>query len=257
MVSLEKSFIKHLQSALIYEETESFYHNLDPRIKLLYLAVVFVMISTRSIIKLLTTLVFIYVLASLYPRIYKRALYILIGLAPLMIFTMVFIILFTVVFGEGTLGEAVLEQIKVFVRTTIVAAAITTVASSTTPREFVHALVKLGFKYTYLYTLIIAVRFIPIVLGELSDIYDAQRSRGLELEKGGIKEKLKKLNAILIPAFVCSLLRARDLVEALELRGFGYSSKRTFYRNLKFKKIDGVFTVIILLSVLVIHLLVP
>jgi len=255
-VSLEKGIIKHLQSALTYEEAVSFYHNLDPRIKLLYLVMVFIMISTGSIVRLLTTLVFVYVLASLCPRIYKKTLYILIGLAPFMIFTAVFVIFFTVVFGGGTLGEAVLEQVKVFVRAAIVAVTITTIALSTTPHEFVHALVKLGFKYTYLYTLIIAVRFIPLVFSELSDIYDAQRSRGLELEKGGIRERLRKLNAILIPAFVCSLLRARDLAEALELRGFGYRSKRTFYRDLKLKKTDIIFAALIAILASIIYLLI-
>jgi energy-coupling factor transporter transmembrane protein EcfT len=256
-MSLEKGIIKHLQSALIYEEAVSFYHNLDPRIKLLYLVITFIMISTSSILKLLIILVFTFVLASLYPRIYRKTLYILIGLTPFMIFTAIFVIIFTVAFGGGTLREATLEQVKVFMRVAAVAVTMTTIALSTTPHEFVHALVKVGFRYTYLYTLIITVRFIPLVFNELSDIYDSQRSRGLELEKGGIRERLRKLNAILIPAFVCSLLRARDLAEALELRGFGYCSKRTFYRDLKLKKTDIVFAALITISAAMIYLLVP
>ena len=256
-MSTEKSFVKRISSALVYEEAKCFYHDLDPRAKLVYLASVFATISTTSILKLLVALGFVYALGSLCPRIYKRAYYVLIGLAPFVALTALFVIVFTVIFSGGFFREVVFEQVKVFMRIAIVVLAITTIVLSTTPHEFVHALVKLGFKYTYLYTLVIAVRFIPLIFSELSSIYDAQRSRGLELEKGGVVERLRKLNAILIPTFVCSLLRARDLVEALELKGFGYSGKRTFYKNLKFKKIDALFTTLSVLSALITHILVP
>ena len=256
-MSIEKSLVKRVSGALLYEETKCFYHDLDPRSKLMYLVSVFAMISTTSILKLLLALSFVYALGSLCPRIYRRTCYVLIGLAPLVALTALFVVVFTVIFSGSALREVVLEQVKVFIRIAIVALAITSIALSTTPHEFVHALVKLGFKYTYLYALVIAVRFIPLVFSELSSIYDAQRSRGLELEKGRVVERLRKLNAILIPVFVCSLLRARDLVEALELKGFGYSNKRTFYRNLKFKKIDVLFTTLTILLALIIHLFIP
>jgi len=81
--------------------------------------------------------------------------------------------------------------------------------------------------------------------------------RGLELEKGGVLERFRRLNAIIVPAFVCSLLRARDLAEALELRGFGYSSKRTFYRALEFRRRDLLFTTLAILSALAVYVLIP
>jgi energy-coupling factor transport system permease protein len=254
-VPVEESIIRGMQGALAYEEAACFYHDLDPRVKLLYLVAAFVVISSGSLVKLLMALIFTCALASPCPRIFRKTFHVLAGLAPFMILTALFIVVFTVVFGGENLEAAAIEQVKVFMRVAIVAMAITAVASSTTPRELVRALVKLGFRYTYLYTLIIAVRFIPLVFNELSDIYDAQRSRGLELERGGVVERLRKLNALLIPVFVCSLLRARDLAEALELRGFGYSSKRTFYRDMKLKKTDMVFAMLVMLSASAVHLL--
>jgi energy-coupling factor transport system permease protein len=254
-VPIEESIIRRMQGALTYEEATCFYHDLDPRVKLLYLAAAFVVISSGSLVKLLMALIFTCALASPCPRIFRKTFHVLAGLAPFMILTALFVVVFTVVFGGENLEAVAIEQVKVFMRVAIVAMAITAVASSTTPQELVRALVKLGFRYTYLYTLIIAVRFIPLVFNELSDIYDAQRSRGLELEKGGVVERLRKLNALLIPVFVCSLLRARDLAEALELRGFGYSSKRTFYRDMKLKKMDVVFAMLVTLSASAVYLL--
>lgn len=254
---IEESIIKHMQSALAYEETACFYHHLDPRVKLLYLVAAFAMISSGSIMKLLTALIFTYTLAFPCPRILRKTFHVLAGLAPFMVLTALFVVAFTVIFAGENPETAALEQVKVFIRVAVVAVTITVLTSSTTPQELICALAKLGFRYTYLYTLIIAVRFIPLVFKELSDIYDAQRSRGLELERGGVRERLRKLNALLIPVFVCSLLRARDLAEALELRGFGYSSKRTFYRNLKLGKRDAAFAVLVSLSALAIHLFAP
>jgi energy-coupling factor transport system permease protein len=256
-MAIEKAFLKRFASALAYEETRCFYHSLDPRAKLLYLVASLAMASVGSITRLLAALGFAYALASPCPRALRKTLYVLTGLAPFIALTALFVVLFSVAFGGGSLSEVVLEQVKVFMRIAIVAVAVTAVALSTTPYEFVYAFVKMGFRYVYLYTLVIAVRFIPAVLNELSDIYDAQRSRGLELEKGGVLERFRRLNAIIVPAFVCSLLRARDLAEALELRGFGYSSKRTFYRALEFRRRDLLFTTLAILSALAVYVLIP
>jgi len=256
-MSLEESIIKRVQSALMYEEAECFYHRLDPRVKLLYLVAAFVMISPGSITKLLTAHIFTYALASICPRILKKSLHVLAGLMPFVALTALFVVAVTVILGEENLETAALEQVKVFTRVAIVATAATVLASTTTPQELVYALARLGFRYTHLYTLIITVRFIPLVFKELSDVYDAQRSRGLELEKGGVMERLRKLNALLIPVFVCSLLRARDLAEALELRGFGYSSKRTFYRDLRLRRRDVSFAILVILSASAVYFLAP
>jgi energy-coupling factor transport system permease protein len=256
-MSVERSFLKNITTALMYEEERCFYHDLDPRTKLFYIVAAFVIISANSISKLLSALGFVLVLTSPCPRAFKKAVHTLIGLTPFVALTMLFIMLFTMIFSEGGIWDTLLEQFKVFTRIVIVVLAVTAVAISTTPYEVIQALTSLGFRYTYFYALVIAIRFIPTILSEVGDIFDAQRSRGLELEKGSIIERIRKFNAILIPAFVCSLLRARDIAEALELRAFGYSIKRTFYKPLKLKKRDLLFIILTISSALVVHLLIP
>jgi energy-coupling factor transport system permease protein len=254
---VERSLLKNITTALMYEEERCFYHDLDPRAKLFYATAVLVMVSAGSIVKLLAALGFVLALTSPCPRVFKKALHVLTGLAPFVALTALFIILFTMAFSGGGIWETLLEQFKVFTRVVIVVLAVTAIALSTTPYELVQALTSLGFRYAHLYALVIAVRFIPTILTEVGDIFDAQRSRGLELEKGSIIERIRKFNAILIPAFVCSLLRARDLAEALELRAFGYSTKRTFYKPLKLKKRDLLFITLAISSALAVHLLIP
>jgi len=71
----------------------------------------------------------------------------------------------------------------------------------------------------------IALRFTPIISDDLSSIADAQRSRGLNLSKGNLFQRILKHKALIIPSLVNSLERSFNLAEALAARA--YSRKRT------------------------------
>ncbi len=239
----KRSIFEGLSYALIYEELKGFYHNIDPRAKLLYAAATIAALIVNDLQKLLVILALNLALTLLYLRILNRLAALLKGLSIFIAMIVIFNTLISLLLaGEHLDIYSLLEtQAKAILRVVIAATALTVFLSTTTPWEIVQGLSKIGIKYTYLYTFIIALRFIPIVFSEMRSIYDAQRSRGLELEKGGVLSRVKKLAPIVIPTIVCSMLRARDLVEAMELKGFGYSNKRSFYKPLKFRRIDAGF----------------
>ncbi len=111
---------------------------------------------------------------------------------------------------------------------------------TTEQRDLVLALVKMKLPYEYGLTITIALRYVPTLASLAKSITDAQKARGLELEKGNILEKMRKYIPILVPLIVKSIQLAQELAIAIETRAFG-RPYRTFYRDLKFSVKDGVF----------------
>ena len=73
----------------------------------------------------------------------------------------------------------------------------------------------------------IALRFIPILIEEVQKIMAAQKSRGADLESGGLIKRAKAIVPILIPLFVSSFRRADELADAMECRCYRGSEGRT------------------------------
>lgn len=69
----------------------------------------------------------------------------------------------------------------------------------------------------------------------------AQKSRGADLESGGLTKRIKALAPIIIPLFVSSFKRAYDLAMAMECRCYKGSIGRTRMKILKLSKSDFIF----------------
>ena len=90
----------------------------------------------------------------------------------------------------------------------------------------------------------IALRFIPTLLEETDKIMKAQASRGLDIENGKLRDKIRGLIALIIPLLVSSFHMASDLANAMEVRGYDPSAKRTRYHVLRFKTKD-IFAILV------------
>jgi len=81
--------------------------------------------------------------------------------------------------------------------------------------------------------LFMAIRFIPVLYEEFVVIKNAQSLRGVDFS-GSITNRLRKSTAIIIPVFVAAITRADELAQAIEVRGYGKSSERTYYSHSQF-----------------------
>ena len=72
-----------------------------------------------------------------------------------------------------------------------------------------------------IFAFVTAVRFIPVMFLDTIQIMDAQKSRGLELEKGNLLRRARNMIPILIPLVVNSVVRSGELAEAMESRAYG------------------------------------
>ena len=89
----------------------------------------------------------------------------------------------------------------------------------------------------------IALRFIPTLLVELDTIMRAQRARGADFRRGGLRERTRSLVPVLVPLFVLSFRRADELALAMEARCYRPGAMRTRLHPLRARWSDVVLLV--------------
>ena len=119
---------------------------------------------------------------------------------------------------------------------------------TTNPSEFAASLNRIGVSYKISYAVALALRYIPDIQREYRDISLAQQARGTEMsKKASLVNRLKAASTILIPLILSSLDRIEVISNAMELRGFGKTGKRTWYSGRKFSKSDILFMAVCVL----------
>ena len=102
------------------------------------------------------------------------------------------------------------------------------------------ALDQIHVPYSISFTFTTAVRLVPTMADEAQTVVDAQRSRGLELDKGNFMKRVRNYIPILIPLIISAIRRSVELAEALESRAFGATEHRTSIVTLKMHIADYV-----------------
>jgi energy-coupling factor transport system permease protein len=96
----------------------------------------------------------------------------------------------------------------------------------------------------------LAIRFIPLLFEETDRILKAQKARGVDLETGGMLTKVKAFVPVIVPLLHGVFRRADDLAIALTLRGYVPGTKRSRMKENKARTSD----IIALLSTAVVFL---
>jgi energy-coupling factor transport system permease protein len=109
---------------------------------------------------------------------------------------------------------------------------------TTSPDHLGLALEQTHVPYEFSFAFTTAVRFVPVLAEEAQTIMDAQKARGLELEKGNLLKRIRNYVPVLIPLIVSAIRRSLELAEAMESRGWGATKKRTNLYALRLHKGD-------------------
>ena len=86
----------------------------------------------------------------------------------------------------------------------------------------------------------IAFRFIPIMIEEMNSLMDAQAARGAEFEHCSVFKKCKNIFSLLMPLFLSSVRRASDLAMAMEARGYSGDRPSSRMYPLVYQKADKI-----------------
>ena len=201
-----------LSGGFIFRRGTSVYHRLDPRVKLLNSVLMFATtLLVRSLFELAGILAFMVAVAAI-ATVLRRV-------ARTMLFTATFsVIIFVLNFVfTGNLGTSILYAAR------FVAIVVSTSLFfiTTSPDELEQVMKTFRFPRDVVFAFVTAVRFIPVMFLDTIQIMDAQKSRGLELEKGNVFRRVKNMVPILIPLVVNSVVRSGELAEAMESRAYG------------------------------------
>ena len=97
---------------------------------------------------------------------------------------------------------------------------------------------------------LIALRFMPTLLEEVEQLIKAQTSRGADMTRGTVRERLQSLTMLFIPLMQGVLRRAAELATALEARGYEVEGRQTFLHETSLGLADfGVLGGLVLVTV--------
>ena len=216
----------------LYLDRNTWVHRLDPRTKMFLLIGMFVLpfvfLDPLYVLAVLVLVLFFGYLAKALTNL-RRIWFILVTIAILTV------ILWSI-FGSGQTPlflfvelEALLYGISIALRIDITVIAGMIFLSTTRNEEVAIGLVRLGIPYRFAFAVSTALRLVPTIVATGFAISEAQRSRGLDLESGNIIQRIRKHVPLLVPVFVSTIRSTNVFSMALESKGFGASSKRTFF----------------------------
>ena len=107
--------------------------------------------------------------------------------------------------------------------------------------ELLLGMVKLRIPYEIVFMIQMGIRFIPVFLNEMQNIFSAIQMRGVDLRKVYKRKVLRVYISIFSPLIYGVWQKAEKLSILLELRGFRKFPNRTYYRDISLKKIDYLF----------------
>jgi len=119
---------------------------------------------------------------------------------------------------------------------------------TTDTRDLMTSLVKVGMPYRYAFTVFLALRFLPLIQKEVEAVRSAHSIRG-RAAGSGLAHRFKLWQRYMFTILINGLRKAEVTADALECRGFGYDTKRTYLKDVHFKGSDlilPVFTAAIL-----------
>ena len=143
-------------------------------------------------------------------------------------------------FGNYTLTkEQIFYECNVALKYfTVIPAALLFIVT-TNPSEFAVSLNRLGVNYKIGYSISLAFRYIPDIQRDFNEIKQSQEARGIDMSKDvSLPTRVKSMGAILFPLIFSSMERIDVISNAMELRGFGKSKKRTWYTARPFTRMD-------------------
>ena len=220
-------------------------HDLDPRVKFIYVCVVFVVAILFGQVIPLIALFLISIPFVMLAGVQKEWLRSLRGAAFLAGF--IFIVNIASSFftsGYVLTAVAVENSVAMTLRFVVLVESFSVFFLTTSPDHLGLALEQTRLPYEFAFAFTTAVRFVPVLAEEAQTIMDAQKARGLELEKGGVLKRIRNYVPILIPLIVSAIRRSLELAEAMESRAWGATKKRTNLYALKLHRGDFILLTI-------------
>lgn len=234
-----------------YRSISSLIHRIDPRIKLLdFLIIMISIFLAQDPSTLLVVFGFVFII-SILARVkissYFKTFYVVIPFFLLM--SLIYIPVYHDV-KNGFISTGMMAiRLYIFILLSVIFTTTTKEVEIANSIEwFIYPLkyIKVPvYEISMLITL--TIRFIPLLIQDLSTIMLAQSSRGVNTKNGNFRERFIGIKNSFLPMFYISFKRADDISTAMTIRGYEIGQKRTKYYESKFFIIE-VFSLLISIS---------
>ena len=142
--------------------------------------------------------------------------------------------------------QGIVKATQMTARIALMIAGASLLSYTSTPKELADGLEKAFSKFEkrgipiheMSVIVMIAFRFIPIMLDELNLLMDAQAARGAKFGEGNIIDKSKGVVTLLLPLFLITVRRSSDLAMAMEARGYTGTAETSRMYPLKYERRD-------------------
>lgn len=127
--------------------------------------------------------------------------------------------------------------------------------ATTKNEEIAAGLLRLRLPYPVVFAFSTALRLVPTFVGSGMTIIEAQRSRGLDVESGGLMQRMRRHLPLMVPILAVAIRSTNQLALALESRGFRARPERTSYLELRYRPADWIITAAaLILTILALYL---
>jgi energy-coupling factor transport system permease protein len=251
------------QEILQYEPGDSFLHRLDPRTKILALLLVSVAAlffsSLASMIAVFLFVILIAIGSGQERKLYHALLLVSPFLAVIVILDSFFPrvssgpVYFSAqlwfLHSEVTFA-GILFAIAMGLRFLSIAGFSFLFIMTTSHDDFIKSLKSMQAPATLSFSLGYALRSTTTLTQDVHAIMDAQRSRGLDFDNGGLVKSRTNLMALFTPVTVSLLKRSKNITDAMQSRGFSRTAQRTCCNPGRFRKGDGIMVVCLAVFIL-------
>lgn len=219
----------------IYRRVDSFFHRLDARVKLLLTAeLVSLSLLSFSPVELIITMGTTFAVASI-SHMLRR-------ISKTLIFSAGFAITIFVI--DILVGYSIIDALVYSLRFIAIVGSTSIFFLTTSPDELEHVMRWFRLPRDLIFAYVTAVRFVPVLLLDALQIMDAQKSRGLELERGNMFKRVRNFSPVLIPLVVNAVVRSGELAEAMEVRAYGAVEKPTMLYSPVLRNMDRIATML-------------
>jgi energy-coupling factor transport system permease protein len=235
-------------SGLKFRKVYSPIHSLDPRIKFIYVCAIFAAAIIFWELIPLIALFLIQIPLVLLARVRREWQRSMRGAAFLAAIIFLTNFAFSFIGANYKIVPSDLERaIALTLRFVVLVESFSVFFLTTSPDHLGLALEQTHVPYEFVFAFTTAVRFVPVLAEEAQTIMDAQKARGLELERGNFLKRIRNYIPILIPLIVSAIRRSLELAEAMESRAWGATKNRTNLYVLRMHKGDLILVALTIL----------
>ncbi len=224
-----------IREAFLFTSSNSPLRKLDPRIRVLLTIELFTLSALPNVFVMAAIPLAIVLMLGLIGNVFSKLLK-----------AMIFAGIFSIIIGaiDFYVNTDPIRAIGVSVRFLGIIGSFSIFFLTTSPDELGSVMKRFRFPRDIIFAFLTAMRFVPVLLLDISQIIDAQRSRGLEIQKGNIVGRVNKLFPLVVPMVSLVLERSNHLAEAMESRAYGSVKQVSAFKELRFRPVDRIFLAI-------------